>query len=321
LAAVRLWAEDVVVVRQGTDGQQRRAGEIVDYTGQRLVLNVSDGRAEQIPADRVISVETPRGSDHEAADRLYGEGKDAEAANLYRSAVQRESRVWVQRMILAQLTRCYRNLEQPDRAGDMFLTLLRSDPQTPWFDAIPLAWTAQAPSAEFTQTAAAWMAATQSPASALLGASWLLSSSRREEALQTLVRLTSSDDPRVAQLAEAQRWRTALVTATEDEVRRWGAHLDRMDPSLRAGPSFVVGQALARLNQPEQSALAFLRVSILYPDQRGLAAESLLAAGQQLEKAADPDGAARLYRELIDRYPQHLLVPEAQRRLPQSAAK
>jgi tetratricopeptide (TPR) repeat protein len=165
------------------------------------------------------------------------------------------------------------------------------------------------------------MAATQSPSSALLGASWLLTTSRREEALRTLRRLTSSDDARVAQLAEAQRWRVAQVTAADDEVRRWCTQLNQFDASLRAGPSFVVGQALARLQEPQQSALAFLRVSILHPDQRGLAAESLLAAGQQLEKAADPDGAARLYRELVDRYPRHLLVPEAQRRLEQLTVK
>lgn len=321
LAAAELRGQDTVVVRQGTNGAQRRSGEIADYTGERLVLHLPDGRTEEIPADRVLAVETSRGADHEAADRLYEAGQDAEAAQRYRQAGQHESRVWVQRMILAQLTRCYRNLDQPDRAGETFLTLVRSDRQTPWFEAIPLAWTAQAHSAEFVQTAAAWMTAAASPVSALLGASWLVSTPRREEALQTLGRLAACDDPRVASLAEAQRWRGALVTVTADEAQRWRGRLDRIDPPLRAGPSFVVGQALARLNQPEQAALALLRVSILHPDQRGLAGEALLAAGQQVEKMADPDGAARLYRELIDRYPRHLLAPEAERRLQQLTAK
>lgn len=321
VAAIPSLLADVVVVRQGADGQQRRSGEIVDYTGERLVLKLPDGRTEQIPADRVDAVEMQRAAEHEEADRLYHDGQDAEAANLYRRVVEREPRRWVQRLLLAQLARCYRNLEQPDRAGEMFLTLLRSDPQTPWYDAIPLAWTAKSPSAELTRTVEAWMAAAQPPASALLGASWLLTTERREEALRTLGRLTTNDDQRVAQLAEAQRWRAAHVTATADEVQRWRTRLDQFDASLQAGPSYIVGLALARLQDPQQSALAFLRVSILHPDQRNLAAESLLAAGQQLEKGADPDGAARLYRELIQRYPQHLVAPEAKRRLEQLAGK
>jgi hypothetical protein len=195
-------------------------------------------------------------------------------------------------------------MAQFDRAGETFLVLLRSDPSTPWYSAIPLAWKPSQPVADLAQQATRWMADSQVPTAALLGASWLLATAQREQALETLGRLTSCPDPRVAILAEAQQWRGTVVTARLEDVQRWEQQVSRLDASLQAGPWFVVGQALARHNQHARAALAFLRVPILYPDDRDLAAESLLAAGEQLEKAEMPPERGP-YREPIQHHQQH----------------
>jgi Flp pilus assembly protein TadD len=149
----------------------------------------------------------------------------------------------------------------------------------------------------------------------------LLATDRREQALETLGQLTSCPDPRVALLAEAQQWRGAVVTASLKDAERWEQQVSRLDASLQAGPWFVVGQGLARHNQHPRAALAFLRVPILYPDDRDLTAESLLAAGEQLEKAGDPAGARTVYRELIQHDPRHALVPVAEQRIEQLPRK
>ena len=51
------------------------------------------------------------------------------------------------------------------------------------------------------------------------------------------------------------------------------------------------------------SSLAFLRVAILHPDQRGLAAQALVDAGRAMEQLDRTGEALRLYRELIATYP------------------
>ncbi len=94
-----------------------------------------------------------------------------------------------------------------------------------------------------------------------------------------------------------------------------------IDPALQSGPAFVLGTALSRLGEPAQAALYFLRTPILHPADRDLAAEALLAAGEQLEKAKDPAGARSVYRELIDHYQQHALAPVAEQRLEQLPPK
>ncbi len=316
------WAEDVVVIARGdTPGESRRTGEILDYTGEALTLQVAGGRKEQIPAARVVSFEITKVPEHQNADQLYEEGRYADAVVSYRRAVEKEHRTWVRRNILSQMTWCYRNLEQFDRAGETFLLLLRADPSTPWYSSIPLAWRPSPPAADLVQQATRWMANTQVPAAALLGASWLLATAQREQALAKLQELTSCPDPRVALLAAAQQWRGSVVTASLQDVERWQELARQLDASLQAGPTFVVGQALARHEQPARAALAFLRVPILHSDDRDLAAESLLAAGEQLEKAGDVAGARSVYRELIQHYPQHALVPVAEQRSEQLPRK
>ena len=79
------WAEDVVVIARGDPpGESRRTGEILDYTGEALTLQVAGGRKEQIPAARVVSFEITKVPDHQNADQLYEEGRYADAVVSYR---------------------------------------------------------------------------------------------------------------------------------------------------------------------------------------------------------------------------------------------
>jgi TolA-binding protein len=90
-----------------------------------------------------------------------------------------------------------------------------------------------------------------------------------------------------------------------------------MSPPLRAGPYFLAGKALARHGRHEQAALALLRVPILYPEQRGLAAECLLLAAGQLKMLDSKAEAAALYRELKQAYPESPYADAAQGELEQ----
>lgn len=316
------WADDTVMVaRENEEAPAARTGTIVDYTGEALTLEIAGGRQEKIPANRIVAWETTRVPEQIEADQSFQEGRFADAVVGYQRAIEKEKRTWLRRWILANMIDCYRNMEQFDRAGDRFLALLRNDPTAVRFDVIPLAWKARQPSPEVARQAATWLADDKSPAAQLLGASWLLSTNQRDEALDKLKQLASCPDRRIAQLAGAQRWRAELVTANRAEVANWEQQFQQIDPTLQSGPAFVLGTALSRLGEPAQAALYFLRSPILYPADRDLAAESLMAAGEQLEKANDQAGARSVYRELIDHYQQHALAPVAEQRLEQLPPK
>lgn len=311
-----LEAEDVVTVkRSNPPGKSRRRGTIVDYTGQTLTLKLSSGRQEQIESSRVLGYETERVPEHENADQMLADGRFSDAIVSYRAAIQSEERRWMRRVILGQMARCYHNMQQIVQAGETFKLILQSDPATRLFDAVPLTWVSSTPPPGVIERARQWAGNSDLPAVRLMGASWLLGTPDRRDAIDTLSKLTDSGDPRVATLAEAQLWRDRLVTASIEDSIHWEERAESLDVSLRAGPYFMLGQLLARHGRNKAAALALMRVPLQYSDQQDLAAEALFAAGEQLEKAGEREEAHAVYRELVRKHQNHRLAPLAQQRL------
>ncbi len=211
----------------------------------------------------------------------------------------------MRRQLLAQMVWCLRYQNDWDQAARIFLLIVQSDPTTQYFDAMPLAWRPLTPTLAMERKATEWIRDDRDPAAQLIAASWLLSSTaeNRTDATRTLEDLTRAKDIRIAQLAEAQLWRSQLVTAREAEIPRWQAAIERMPESLRGGPYHLLGQLLARHGRQTDAALAMMRVPILFPREQTLAAESLLAAAAALEKDGRTDEARSVLRELIAEHP------------------
>jgi tetratricopeptide (TPR) repeat protein len=294
-------AADTIVYATGKDlaGRSTMTGTVVDYTGEQLIIKTDVGVEQSIPTARIVEVKSEWTAAQMAGDVAFGERKYEEAARHYTQAQGDERREWARRQVMARRVRCYRNLGQIDQAGQAFLELIQSDPQTQHFAALPLDWTCQPPSPAIPQRAPKWLADPQNHVAVLLGASWLLPTAERSVALAALQRLSTDRDPRVAWLAQAQVWRTRVAAPEAQEIEGWERLLARIPQDLRAGPYFVLGQALANAGQHERAAQSLLRVPILYPADRPLAAAALLSAGQELEKIGQIREAVTLYREVV----------------------
>jgi tetratricopeptide (TPR) repeat protein len=316
VASSSLAAQDVVITSSPSDPAARlkKTGQILEYTGTELKLRTTLGIGETIPASRVVEIQTRWSPSHEAGRAARGEGRLDDAIAALRQAKREESRAWSVRQIMAELTGCYLEAGMIDAAGDEFLGIVASDAGTRHFDIVPMAWRGMAIGPSIEARAAAWVAARRVPITGVLGASWLLAT-RRAEAVAALEEIARSSDSRLAGLAAIQLWRTRLVTATGDDARRWQAQLEKMPPDIQAAGWYVLGEILARLQQPEAASLAYLKVPILFRQQRLMAADALLAAGKQLEKMSQATQAATLYRELVHEFPSLAAAKEAQRRL------
>jgi tetratricopeptide (TPR) repeat protein len=314
-------AQDTVILTS-TDGKSQltRQGQIVDYTGAELRLKTLAGREEPIAAARVIEIRTDWLADHLRGRELHRMGKLDEAIEAFQQAKEREKRSWARRQIMAELVECQTESGRFDLAGDEFLRIVVEDPATPHFAVMPLPWRAIPADAALEARAAAWMAGgAKIPAAAVLGASWLLSTSRRSDALATLnqhsLKRAAPDDPRLAMLADIQLWRMKIVTAKTEEVARWQAAIDKMPAEVQAGGWFVVAEARARLGDSEEASLAYLRVPLVHGRPRAMGADALVAAGEQLEKLGRSEQAAALYREVLADYATCPAANEAQARL------
>ncbi len=292
-------AEDQAYLRSANGtGESRLVGEVEEYTGEGLVFRHRSGRVQTFGAARVARIESQWSAAHQLARDQYRQGAYQESLGAYLKALRTEQRKWVQRQQLARITWCCRNLGNLERAASAFLALYRSDRSTVHFAAIPLVWTAGPVDAAIERRAGQLLADATQPAAQLIGASWLLTTARRGDALQVLRTLSNADDARIIFLAAAQSWRTQLAGVTADDVQQWESRIDSMPFSIRAGPYFLLGSAHARSGDSTAAALALMRVRINFPDERALSAASMLVAGEQL--AADhPAEAREVYREVL----------------------
>jgi tetratricopeptide (TPR) repeat protein len=318
LGSMPVLAETIVVADIEGRGTSRMVGQVLEYTGEQLSLRMASGRVEMIDASRVISILEIGNANYEQARQAIEARRWEEALEQLQQALRTEQRAWVQREIVAASVGCYRNLQQLQRANNGFLALCRSDPKTHHFNAIPLSWSSAGSNPE-------WLAQARqqlpdpSPIARLIAASWLLTTNDRSAATTALQMLLGEQDPRLVFLAEAQLWRTRTLAPQAAEVARWKERIAAMPVSLRGGPYLVLGQALARMGQSQEAIVAWMRIPILYPQQRPLAAEALFAAAGELSKLGDRDAARGLYQELLREHADSPLAAQAERRLQELA--
>jgi tetratricopeptide (TPR) repeat protein len=294
-----------------------RAGEIVNYDAKELQLRLPQGGTQQVPTQRLVKIESERSRQHQRADEAFGQRDYSSALALYRSAYRTETRLWRKQQIVARCVECLHRLGRIADAAATYLALWKQDTETPYYATIPLAWRAKPADRGWENEALEWTDAGQPAVARLIGASWLLTGQHRAAADRTLVELTEREAAHwIGRIAAAQRWRMRDVAASDADLQEllgWQTTITQLPDGLRAGPAFVVARALARHNRPDEAVLLYLQVALVEEPGSELAAESLWASGQLLERAGRRDEAKRVFRELIDAYPDHPLTQEAQR--------
>ena len=303
----------VWVERNGKTTVKR--GAILDYRSNVIVVQNEAGRGEPISRDDVVRFEYAKSAPHREADQLFTQGAYDRAAEKYAEAMRGELSFWVQRQQQAGRIWCYRNLGKDEQAIDTYLILARNDRELVNLDAAPLAWDVSRVSPNLERQAAELAQRGESPVVKLVGASWLLNTQQRGLGVDTLKQLMLDGDARLVRLAEAQRWRIDLMTAAQNDVLRRAERIESLAPELRAGPHFVIGKALARLDAAPLAAVHLLRVPYLHGNDDRLSAEALWLAGDVLQRAQEDVESKKIFDELVNRFPGSAPAQRAQERL------
>ena len=301
-------ARDRVIVRQAEGrGRLTHVGQITDYDAVEVVVKAR-GRATpwRIPADRIVSVIPVRSAPHLAALKHLKRGELIEAEQSFRTALNGASRAWVRRELLAGLVRCALHGGDYRRAGSHFLSLSESARRARHFELVPLDWRITGTvDPSVASEAKAWRVRTGDVA-ALLAASHLLrDSGYAVEAESQLRKLRISPDPRVRGLAVAQCWRADMKNGkvTPWHLDTWTRHIRKLPLALRRGPRFVIGLARLQRRQFQPAASALMWTSLVFDDDRFLAARATQLAANSLLSDNQSTAAQTLYRDLQQRFP------------------
>jgi hypothetical protein len=312
-----LQADDRVRYYSSSGRMETAQGQVERFEDGQLQIREPSGRVLQIDQQDIIDADGGwplfdqgvRGGERGLEEREWG----AQVERI-KQVYAVEQRPWARHVLLARAARLYRRQEQWDQAASTFLAIARDDPDTiHWADA-PLVWQPTELPGRVLQSAERLMD-NPLPAAQLIGASWLLSGAGRPRAQRTLDQLADSSDPLVAGLARWQRRRTEVVQVRAEQLADWRMAIDHLPGRLAAGPYFLLGQALSRHGQSTSSALAFLRVGMMYNHDPSLAAEALFMAAGQLEKSGRAAHAQSVYRELLDSYADSRWTPLAREKL------
>ncbi len=316
VAAPSVWAEETVRLRGsgGGRGVVEVVGRVVDFTGREIRLE-HNGREQAYPAERVIEVVTEWPPGYEEGKAALDKGEYAEAIGHFTRAAQADQRVWVRRLAMEQMIVAYAAQEDWLRSGDLLVSLATSDPATAALAQAPLPW--QRVEGVPQARAEGWLRG-NTEAAQLLGASHLLPTALRGEAIKVLTTLARSGDPRVALLAQAQLWRTEVVTAGLTQVSRWEETLRKASASVGGGPWLVVGDAYRQRGEQDRAMLAYLHPAIDFPNDIPSAARGLMLAAQVAGEAGQPEERHKLLRQLVGSYP-HTPPALAARSMLQSA--
>ena len=305
-AAAQACAEDRIVMRTSGGSRIGLPCTILDYTGREVAYQTKQGTAtRRLPRRDLIEVTTHYNPPHTEAREMLAKGQAKEAFAKLDAALDQENRAWVRREILATQVKCA--LWNGDRvtAGERFLAILDSDPNTLYFSLMPLSWSEEPPSEDLVRASRNWLTQTANSAAMLLAASHLLTDERHStQALRTLKELARDGQLEIQRYGQIQLWRVKTLTEeiSRDELFRWQRTFDDAGDALGGGSRYIVGTAWQRRHDDVAAAAAWLWLPLMANEDRWLAAQAAWNAAQALDRAGQKHEASALNKEIAHRF-------------------
>ena len=313
------YAEETVIYQNSVTGRQVKAtGTIENYNRGELLLRTSSGQIKSIEASSIAEIQADYPSTYLEAKLRMSNLEFDQALPLLDKALVQAPDGWMKHEILARQVECFSSLNRPEEAAIRYVQLLQLDPKSAFYDCVPLVWTSVEATARTQQLAQSCIRQQKYPYVALLGASILLTSDKKTEAQTALNALTKSDDADVAVLAQMQLNRLSLTPMPETTLKNLEKKVDALPRNLQYGPRFILGQLWSRSAaessiKTDKAALSFLQCAANSKAPVELQARAFYSAGTVLLNEGARDEAFRIFRRLIEKFPDSQWAQQAKR--------
>ena len=295
------WAQDIMFLKKASgDGEVKRKGEIVDWNGDVISIKGKTD-VKKFDTERLIRIETAWHGGYEEGNRLLALYQYNAAINEFNSALESESRPWMQNIVFAKLVQCYLAKEDFGNAANHFLEVINDDPQSRFRHLAPLVWTSSRPNKQQLKIAELWIQS-DDPMIALMGASWLLSDKTNQKARQKVESLARDFDPVIASLAQAQTWRLDRVPPNEKRLAIRIQQVQAMPEKVRCGAWYLIAETQSKSKREDNAIVNFMRIPINDPQQGGLAAAALYQTASLLKNTNREQQSQALRNELKEKF-------------------
>ncbi len=312
------YADDTVIYQNTVTGRQiKSTGTIENYTRDELLLRTSSGNILTIKAELILDIEAERPELYSEAELRINNQEFDKALSLLEKALVQAPDGWMKHEILSRQIECLVNLNRMDEAAIRYVQLVQLEPNSAFYDSVPLVWTSVELSTRTEQLAQNWIRQKKYPFVALLGSSLLLTSDKKNEAQTSLNNLAKSDDAVVAILAQMQLNRLSLTPMPDTFLNNLEKKVDALPKSLQFGPRFVLAQLWSRSSAKEikedKAALNYLQCALNTKSPVEFQARGFYSAGASLMTAGRRDEAFRVFNRLIEKYPDSPWAQQAKR--------
>ena len=312
------FAEDVIIHQNSVTGRQvKSTGTIENYSRSELTLRTASRNIMSIKPDNIIDIIAERPTLYSEAELRMKNQEFEQALRLLESLLIQVPDGWMKHEILSRQVECLNNLNRPEEAAVRYIQLVQLEPNTAFYDCVPLVWSSVELSSKTQQLAQSWIRQQKYPYIALLGASLLLNSDKKNEVQTALNVLTKSEDADVAALAQMQLHRLSLTPLPETTLNNWEKKVDALPKNLQGGPRFVLAQLWSRSSadgiKADKAALNYLQCALNSKTPVELQARSFFSAGATLLSADRRDEAFRIFHRLLEKYPDSQWSQQAKR--------
>ena len=247
LVYINLYAEDTVIYQNTVTGRQvKSTGAIENYSRDELLLRTSSGNILSIKTDNIVKIAADYPASYSEAELRIENQEYDQALTLLDKALVQAPDGWMKHAILARQIECLINLNRLDAAALRYVQLVQLDPNSAFYDCVPLVWSPVELSAQTEQMAQTWIRQQKYPYITLLGASLILNSDKKNEVQTTLNALTKSDNADVAILAQMQLNRLSLTPLPMTMLNNLEKRVDALPKNLQYGPRFVLANLWSR---------------------------------------------------------------------------
>lgn len=309
-----------VLNTETTRGYVEYTGTILKYDRVGVEFFSTDKQKTTIPPERILSLRYPRTPAEELAEMLQIKGQHAEALKGFLNVRRTEHRPLASLFLQEKIIQCCRVMGNHRDAIDQFLNMsgraAKMSMQMPdqMFSCIPLAWKSSMADSVIVAKMSEIDKSDRTPVSQLIAAGYMLSTARRNEGIGILKTLAKNKDPRIATLAEMLLWRTVQrKDVTLKTLATWERTLEKVPLSMRGGPSYILAEKYAMLEQYDLAALAFLKSATVYHQSDDFSADAMYQAAMVMQRSPHPGDADVILKEIIRKFPRTDVARRANR--------